>query len=69
MLLVRQVLSRSSTTMDIGWDDLALAALVLVALAAVAFPLYLGMRALVRRVLTKPTYCLACGATATPRPH
>jgi hypothetical protein len=55
--------------MDVGWRDLAPAILAFVLGALVAFPLYFGAKALLRRALTRPMYCLACGATTIPKPH
>jgi hypothetical protein len=69
MLAVRQIFTRGSTTMDVGWRDLAPVLLVFVLGPLVALPIYLGLKALVRRAFGKPRYCLACGATTIPKPH
>lgn len=55
--------------MEHGWNDLAPFALVFGGGALVAFPIYFGLRALVRRALTRPAYCLACGSTTIPKPR
>lgn len=69
MLPVRQIASRGSTTMDIGWRDLAPVILVFALGALIVFPIYFGVKAAVRRARTKPMFCLACGKTTIPKPH